>query len=219
MSAVRWPVEDHEPHPLVISMPMHVGNMRRYSRRRLRFLYHGTLSSCTKRLMIVSSPPAPIAILSSISFPSDEAAGADGSRGVEYDALSRTRLEFYMLSGIQVPLAMLNLFAKRHIESQRTTDCGKDHVVGVLVLIHGPSGVIAWPLHLCEPLWGGQNTYGLTPVADSNIEKWLLVCRLMLFLWQKLRSSASSPTGRSAATLYDRRERCQDGSRETEKGR
>ena len=51
---------------------------------------------------------------------------------------SRTRLEYYMLSGIQVPLAMLNLFAKRHIESQRTADCGKDHVVGVLVLIMDP---------------------------------------------------------------------------------
>ena len=143
MSAVRWPVEDHEPHPLVISMPMHVGNMRRYRRRRLRFLYHGTLSSCTKRLMIVSSPPAPIAILSSISFPQMKQQERTGAGAWSTTLCSRTRLGYYMLSGIQVPLAMLNLFAKRHIESQRTADCGKDHVVGVLVLIHGNSGVSA----------------------------------------------------------------------------
>ena len=51
-------------HPLVISIPIHVGNMIRYKNRRFGFLYHGTLSSATKREMIGSLVVPPTAILS-----------------------------------------------------------------------------------------------------------------------------------------------------------
>ena len=118
---------DHETYPLVISIPIHVGNMMRYSRRRFFFLYHGTLSSWMYRLKAVSFPPAPIAIASNLGQCRQKTTKKEDQKT---EVQRRTLNLFPVAQGIYIyyAIAVLNPFAIWNSARTRMgheTPCGK----------------------------------------------------------------------------------------------
>ena len=75
-----------ESKPEVISTPIQQQNSHTYIRRRLGFLYHGTLSSATRRVTMGSAADPTLTILAvltiddGLEYETETAAGSNGQR-------------------------------------------------------------------------------------------------------------------------------------------